>query len=60
MQELDVFPPTGVEKVGSSPVSAEEAANAGCRSIIVGGERAKTLAELPRAMDALDADRKKP
>lgn len=60
MQELDVFPPTAVIKIGASPSSAEEAANAGCRSIIVGGERARTLAEASSAIEDLDAGRRKP
>ncbi len=55
MQELDVFPPAAVVKVGSSPLSSEEAANAGCRSMIVGGDQLKTLAEVPRAMESLIA-----
>lgn len=60
MQELDVFPPTAVIKVGASPLSVEEAANAGCRSIIVGGEQTKALAYVPRAVEDLDAGRRKP
>jgi phosphonoacetaldehyde hydrolase len=54
MQELDVFPPAAVVKVGASPLSSEEAANAGCRSIMVGGEQAKTLANVPGATNDLD------
>jgi phosphonoacetaldehyde hydrolase len=60
MQELDVYPPAAVVKIGLSSLSVEEAANAGCRSIMVSGEQAKTLADVPGVVEALDADRKKP
>jgi phosphonoacetaldehyde hydrolase len=54
MQELDVFPPQAVVKVGSSPLSAEEAAHAGCRSLLV-GDSAPSLAEVPAALDRIAA-----
>jgi phosphonoacetaldehyde hydrolase len=55
LQQLDVFPPSAVVKVGRAPASAEEAAHAGCWSVTIGGDEAASLADVPAALDQIAA-----